>query len=368
MKKVVLVTAHYVAAKRKAGFHWMADAFWRAGWDVLFFTESISWLSWLRSDQRFQYPIFRDANRLRKIRERFQSYVWFTPFHPGNLRLGLLNRLSRPLYRCYPDLALKDQVGRVIGDADLFVFDSTHGLFLYERFRQMNPQARFVYRVSDELPLMGNHPLLLETEGRIAHEFDLVSVPSEYIHRRFVHLPGVRLHKHGLRKELFDKMHACPYADSGTSGREPRVIFVGRNFFDVDFLERALRLFPTWSFHVFGAIPLPGAPNLTAYGERPYEEMVPYLQHADIGLQTLLYKPGAESFTDSLKMQQYTYCRLPIVAPRFLHSARGHVFYYAPGDDETIGQALVDAARFDRAQVARHDVWSWDELVSRLAA
>src|SRR5947209_9886130 len=112
MKKVVLVTAHYVDAKRKAGFHWMADAFWRSGWDVLFFTESISWLSWLRGDQRFQYPIFRDANRLRRIRERLASYIWFTPFHPGNLRLRLFNRWSRPVFRQYPQLLLKPEVER----------------------------------------------------------------------------------------------------------------------------------------------------------------------------------------------------------------------------------------------------------------
>jgi 2-beta-glucuronyltransferase len=369
MKRVVLVTAHYVDSKRKAGFHWMADAWWRSGCDVLFFTESISWLSWLRGDQRFQYPIFRDANRLRRLRDRFHSYVWFTPFHPGNLRLELFNRLSRPLFRHYPRLALAPDVSRRIAGADLFVFDSTHGLFLFDRFKQMNPTARFAYRVSDDIPLMANHPLLQETEERVAHRFDLVSVPSEYIHRRFVHLPQARLHKHGLRTQLFDKTRRCPYPDTGSGRRDPRVIYVGRNYFDHDFLRRAIRLFPTWSFHVFGAIPdLPSAANLVAYGERPYEDMIPYLQHADIGLQSLVYKPGAESFTDSLKMQQYTYCRLPIVAPRFLRSARPHVFYYLPGDDRTIRQALVDAAGFDRSKISLDDIWSWDEMVSRLAA
>src|SRR5438270_6412597 len=106
MKSVVLVTSHYLESRAKAGFHWLADAFSRAGWDVLFFTESISWLSWLRSDQRFQYPIFRDANRLRRVSDRCHSYIWFTPFHPGNLRLRLFNSLSRPLYRRYGDLGL----------------------------------------------------------------------------------------------------------------------------------------------------------------------------------------------------------------------------------------------------------------------
>jgi 2-beta-glucuronyltransferase len=364
MNSVVLVTAHYLESKHKTGFHWMADALWRAGWDVLFFTESISWLSWLRGDSRFQYPIFQHANRLRRVAERLRGYVWFTPFHPGNLRVPLANKLSRPLFHGYPRLRLQPTAEHKIATANLIIFDSSHGLFLFDRFKRLNPDARFVYRVSDDLRLMNNHPLLLETEQRIADEFDLLSAPSLAIHRRFAHLPQAALHKHGLSTELFDKPHASPY-----SGPGPVVLFVGRNHFDDDFLRRAARLFPAWSFHVFGAIAgLPTAANVIAHGERPYEELIPYLQHADIGLQTLKYAAGAESFSDSLKMQQYTYCKLPIVAPRFLRSARPHVFYYDPGDDATIRQALLDAAGFNRALVPTGDVWSWDEMVTRLAA
>jgi 2-beta-glucuronyltransferase len=88
MPRVLLITGHYLESRHKAGFHWLADAFWRSGWDVTFFTQSISWLSWLRRDSRFRYPIFKEANRLRRVRERLASYVWLTPFHPANLRLG----------------------------------------------------------------------------------------------------------------------------------------------------------------------------------------------------------------------------------------------------------------------------------------
>src|SRR5207253_6626386 len=130
-----------------------------------------------------------------------------------------------------------------------------------------------------------------------------------------------------------------------------------------------LRLFPDWSFHVFGS-PLPpgeglgvwGASNLTCYGERPFVELIPYLNHADIGLQCLTYRPGAECFTDSLKMFQYTYCRLPIVAPSFLKQGRPHVFYYEPGDADSIRRALLDASRYDRSLTSMADVLSLDDV------
>jgi len=363
VKRVVLVTSHYLESKRKAGFHWMADALWRSGWDVLFFTESISWLSWVRHDQRFQYPIFREANQLRQVAPRLASYVWLTPFHPINLRWSPLNRLSKPVLSLYRHFALPRVQARLAG-ADLFVFDSTHGLFLFERFKKLNPGARFVYRVSDDIGMMRHHPMVAANEARVAPRFDLISVPCDAIQRRFAHLPQVILQKHGLRKELFDVPRPNPYRGAG-----PFALYVGYDYFDHDFLRRALRLFPTWSFHVFGAIAgLPAAANLTTYGERPFDEIVPYLQHADIGLQTRSYCPGAECLTDSLKMHQYTYCGLPIVAPRFLQTGRPHVFNYEPGNDGSIRAALEAAARFDRRRVPRNEVRTWQGVVDRLVA
>jgi len=48
---------------------------------VTFVTASISQLSRLRRDYRFQYPISGEANRLKPLRERLASYVLFTAFH-----------------------------------------------------------------------------------------------------------------------------------------------------------------------------------------------------------------------------------------------------------------------------------------------
>lgn len=363
MKRVVFVTNHYLDAHRKAGFHWLAEAFWRAGWHVVFLTESISWLSYLRRDARCQYPLFRESHRLRYVRERFASYVWLTPFHPINLRSRLLNRLSTPILKLYGQFPL-GAAAPEIARADLFIFDSDHGLFLFDRFKRLNPDARYVYRVSDDIPMMRHHPLVPSHEEQVLPRFDLVSVPSSFFLQRFAGRPNVALHYHGLEKELFDRSWPNPYATA-----RPNVLYVGKNQFDRDAVVRAVKLFPHWSFHVIGAIgSLPPADNLTCYGERPFVELVPFLQHADIGLQTLIYTPGAECFTDSLKMHQYTYCRLPILAPTFLKNPRPHVFYYQPGDDESIRQALLAASRYDRTQIAVDSVLSWDQIASKLAA
>jgi 2-beta-glucuronyltransferase len=360
---VVLVSNHYLESRRKAGFHWLADAFWRAGWDVLFVTESISLVSWLRRDLRFSYPIFREAHQLRTVRERMASYVWLTPYHPMNLRYSLLNHVAEPFHYLYRHFPLR-RIKRAVSDADVFVFDSDHGLFLFDRFKRLNPRAKFIYRVSDDIPMMRHHPIVLRHETRIAPQFDLISVPCDYIHKRFAHLPQVILQKHGLKKELFDAPSTSPYQGPG-----PFIVYAGKDYVDRDFISRAVRLLPNMSFHVFGAIPdLPSSPNLHAYGERPFADIVPYLKHADVGLQARSYSPGAECLTDSLKMLQYTYCRLPIVAPLFLKHDRPHVFYYEPGDDASIVRSVQDALAYDRAQIDTNAVQSWDEIASRMMA
>src|SRR5438270_9094560 len=148
-KRVVLVTNHYFGSDRKAGFHWLAESYWRAGYDVLFLTESISWLSWLRRNERFRYPVLREANHLVRLRERLCSYVWLTPYHPTNLRHAALNRMSAGLWRHYGDLPMP-RLAAAVAQADHFVFDSDHGLFLFDRFKRANRRAHFIYRVSDD--------------------------------------------------------------------------------------------------------------------------------------------------------------------------------------------------------------------------
>jgi 2-beta-glucuronyltransferase len=363
MKRVVFVSNHCLESPVKAGFAHLAESFWRAGWDVLFLTESISWLTLLRGhDQRCQHTDFRQVNRLRQVRERLASYVWLTPFHPINLRSPLLNRLSAPVLKRYAGFSL-GAAEPAIARANLFVFDSDHGLFLFDRFKKANPHARFVYRVSDDIGMLGHHPMLPAQEERILPRFDLVSAAFSLFCQRYSRLANVRFHNHGLEKSLFDRPCANPFAGAG-----PNVIYVGMNFFDSDFMVRAARLFPDWRFHVFGTVgSLPAAANLICYGKRPFAELIPYLRHADIGLQNLRYTPGAECFTDSLKMIQYTYCKLPIVAPGFLKQDRQHVFYYEPGDDASIRQAMLAAHRFDRTQISTASILSWDDLCEILA-
>jgi 2-beta-glucuronyltransferase len=362
LKRVLLVSGHYLQSERKAGFHWLAEAYWSMGWDVTFVTASLSWLSVLRKDSRLGYPVREEANRLVPVRGRLSSFVLFTAYHPANLRSNVLNALSTPLFKRY-DRARLDQLERAVTAADLIIFESTPGLLLFDRFRAMNRGARFVYRVSDDLRLLRNHPVVIKTERAVSPEFDLVSVPSRSMQALFPGASNLRLHMHAVDKTLLDAPSKSPYGDCG-----PNAVFVGNSHFDYDFLERACRLMRDWTFHIIGPIAgLPSAPNVVSYGSMPFAQTVPYIQHADAGLQIRSYGEGAESLSDSLKVLQYSYCGLGVVAPDFLSSQRPNMFTYRRGDAISIREALEAARNFTGRPFDRSDIRSWEELAEDLA-
>lgn len=363
-RQVVLVTGHYAGSKRKAGFHWLADAYWRAGWRVIYFTAAFSWLSWLRRDHRLQYGLHRRSRRLEWLNDRLGSYAWYTPWHPVKLPVAPLNRLAQPIFSRYASFPL-GPIESELARSDLFIFESTAGLMLFDRFRTINADARMVYRVSDDMSLLRVHPLVVECEKRLAPQLDLISVPTEAIAHKFRGMGNVVLHQHGIRKDLFDQPTHNPYAQQQW---EKNLIFVGVAGLDTNFIAQASRMFPQWGFHIIGPIGgLPPRENVIAYGEMPFEQTVAYLKHADIALHTLT--PGRLSQTrrDSLKVIQYAYCRLPVVAPEFLRSERPNMAYYQPSDPASMQSALKAAATMPRDHAWAAGVRTWDEIASELA-
>ncbi|MFW5732753.1 MAG: glucuronosyltransferase [Planctomycetota bacterium] len=364
MKRVVLLTLHYHGSMRRGGFHWLAEAYQRLGWDVVFVTIYISRLTQLRGqDYRLGYPVLAEGNRAVPVRERFTSYVWLTGWHPMNLRLGWLNRATMGLFSLYGRLPLRG-LRRFVESADLLIYESHAGLLLFDRFRKLAPRARTVYRVSDSLDVLDVHPVIRRAERQAAPAFDRVSSSSETVHKRFEHLPNAHMDHHGIDAVAFDVDRPDPYAPH----HRPAAVFVGAAHVDTDFLARAARLHRDVDFHVIGPIPdLPVENNVIAHGPMPFEQTVPWLKHADIGLACWRYRPGAESFTDTLKIIQYTWCRLPIVAPDFIRTDRPGVVTYQPGSDASVASALDEALAMDRTRIDVSSLQTWEQLAGTLA-
>jgi len=363
VKNAVLITSHYLGSRRRAGFHFIADALRRGGWHVTFMTVGFSEVSRLKREHRFDYRADREAGRLITLAPGLDSYVWFTPFHPVNRLPAPIAWAATPVFARYGSLPLPNANG-FIREADLFVFESTAGLMLVDRFRALNPQARLVYRVSDDLRALRAHSVVRDAEQRVLPQFDLVSVPSQAIFDILSPLsPKVRLQHHGIDKAAFDVPGPSPYGERNTTN----AVFVGIANLDREFLAVAAELHPGWRFHVFGPFAAMGPPNIVSHGELPFGDTVPFIVHADVGLAAVTRIPNAEVLSDSLKVIQFTYARLPFVVPDFIRSARQNAIPYVPGDRQSIRGALEQAATFDRSTISRDGILSWDELAAALA-
>ena len=363
MKTVTFITGHYYPSRRRAGFHNLADAALRLGYRVNFVTVAYSLLSYLRNDYRIHVPgIRRNHNRAVRLGNGLVSYVHFTLWHPMTFLFAPLNALSMRWMDAYG----RGELGAMlplVRETDIFVFESCPGLFLFRQIREINPAARMVYRVSDDVRILGStHPRLIEVERELAPCFDLISVPSAAMLDMFPGVP-VRLDRHGLDTGAYDDCTRSPYAP-GTRN----AVFVGTGYMDADFLRSAAPAHPGCQFHIIG--PMKDElrlPNVRFHGEMPFRETVPYIKFADVGLGIRTFRKGyASTLTDSLKILQYRYCGLPIISPDFLDLHREGVFYYHPGDAASCAAALGNALAHGRHADYAAEVRTWDEVAASL--
>ena len=109
MKKVVLISPHHISSKRKAGFHWLADAFSKKGYNTVFLTAPIRYSALVTNDNRTQYFSIRDIKELKQIpHTNISSYVFMTLLNPFSSNNKIIQYISIPLAKYYGNLLPKN--------------------------------------------------------------------------------------------------------------------------------------------------------------------------------------------------------------------------------------------------------------------
>lgn len=370
MKKIVLISYHSWNSKRKAGFHWLANSYVSLGYSVLFITASISILSVFYRDHRCF--TLTQKNVVTQITSNLAVFPYFTILHPENyLKIKFLKENKRisnlfsifdllftPLFKRYGK-KIPHMLKEVIKDTDFFIFESTPGIMLFSEFRKISPKAKMIYRVSDDMTLLNHHRIVKEYENKILPLFDLISIPSNYMLQKLSHYSHVEINPHGIEKELFNKNYQVPYQYRNF---EKNLVFVGCSYFDTDFLKLASRLYPLYGFHIIGPIkPRISNPNIFYYGEIEFTNTIPFIKHGDIGLQTLYSESPIQIFNTSLKIMQYTWCKLPILVPWEIGKEYPHFFPYKR-EKISIKFAINSALEFNRNDIDLSWIRSWDEV------
>lgn len=301
---------------------------------------------------------------MQPVASGLDSYVHFTPLHPHSTLFSWADTLLAPYMDRYDRYSL-GQLRQRIRNADVLVYESNAALFLVNLCRALAPRAQHIYRVSDDIRTMRSTPSrMVALEQELSSKFSLISVPCTALSKKFIGLSTVHMHPHGLNKTIFDACHTSPFAPETVN-----VVFCGLGFYDIEPVHHMAKQCHDVSFHILGITrPRKNFPtNVRYYGEIPFEKTIPFIKFANCGLYTLdtLSRPMA-AYTDSLKIMQYRYCGLPIVAPNSLDLHRTGVFYYAPSDAASCGVALRQALQHGRNNDFAREVRTWTEVAEEI--
>lgn len=359
---LILTGQHFVDAPRKVDLHFIADALRAKGVPVDFVAWRLSYASRFLDDGRWTFARSHALNQWVEAVPGIEQFIWHTPIHPLNLKISWLNALTGPVFRRFGQM-LPSAITRRLPSYSHILVESGPSPLLVPAVRKAAPQAQIIYHAADRLETINVHPMVISVLNETIGLYDSVHLMAEALRADFPPSAPVFYLPHGISKDVFDGATANPF-------KTPRnAVSVGDMLFDADVLEVLAEAYPDWTFHLFGkkAAPRHARGNIVVHGEVAFAEVAGFIKFADIGLAPYSAGENADYLSQSsLKMIQYTYCRLPIVAPDFAAAGRPHVCAYHPGDPASIRQAFRQAVGYDRAVIDTRSVRDWGETVDML--
>jgi 2-beta-glucuronyltransferase len=355
VRRILVITGHAAGGDLKATILFQAEALARMGHEVQIVTVDYSLL---RKVLKGMAPP-AEPNKVYEVEPRLKGYVWMPLFHPLNLPV---KPAVEALARLYP-LLMDSFIRRAARAADTLIVESGTGMLLAPALKRLNPLANTMLMMCDLMETLPCSEVVVERANATIPLFDLVTFPAEAMRKNLKQARKALFLPQGLDKKAFVSDLPSPFP-------QPRqAISIGDMLFDAGTIATLADAYPDWTFHLFGRnAKLPyKVGNVIEHGEVPFAKLVPYLLHADIGIAPYRDAPFVSYISQSsLKLVQYTYCRLPIVAPLFAAAGREHVCAYQPGDKTSVIEAFETAIEFPREIVDTSQIKDWQENAQML--
>ena len=378
---ILMLTSHIYDSKKRAGFHHLANSFLNMGNCVTFCTvpnsilemsNSIISTFFQKSDPHILY--IRCLSVLYSIVPKKQGKLTKTSYSSFIYNFSESSSYLSFLYKTRKVVKLDSLLRQIFLHGysksfskkyDVIIFESTVGLFLFDMLQKLNPAAKIIYRVSDDLALFDPAKGLIDYEKIIINKFDLISSTSSIITKKIaanmVNPNKIITQYHGINKQKYDQEYLNPYDKT-----KKNLVFIGTGFMDEEFLKIVSNINQDWMFHIIGNLPKPVfSQNIIYYGEMPFDETIPYLKFADVGLQIRSNSKGIETLEKSLKFIQYTYLKLPIIAPNYMKLTDAHIYSYEH-TKASIENAINQALSFNNKFVDSSMIMSWDEIATEM--
>lgn len=358
MKFLFLSTHAFLPTTRKTSVHFVSEALAARGHAVETISVGFSHLSYFKKKTLYRQLSADQRNRFVETAPRYRSACYLPPIHPFSTGNSAADALMAPLFALYGNI-LPRFMTDAIRAADVIVVESGTSIAFFDAIRRTNPRAQTVYFVRDQLATIGASAYLQRLEQRIAPLFGRIIVPSQAIAGRFAASAAVFLIPQGIDKQAFDRCTQSPYP-AGTVN----AVAVGNMLFDRAAVAAMAENGPEIAFHLFGeGIPNDLPPNVRVYGERPFAEIIAYIKFADFGLAP--YRLHAEELylvESSLKLRQYSYCCLPILAPELMASALPNIIGYARHGETGWPARLAEATAMRHDPAWKDGILSWDDV------
>jgi len=361
--RLLFLSGHaFLPSTRKASVHFVSEAFAKRGHSVAMVSVGYSLLTRLKDPGLYKSLASEQKNRFVERSPRYRTASYLPLLHPFSSGRRWLDWCMSIAFRLYGSI-LPRFIRNEVEAADVVFLESGTSICFFDAIRRANKNARIVYFCRDRLDTVGASSYLVASERRLARACDTVLVPSP---RMAEHLPPEIKLAHapqGIDKPAFDRCTVSPYPN-----RSRNAVAVGNMLFDSAAISAMARHNPDVAFHLFGNGMSGDYPsNVTVYGERPFGKMAPYIKFADFGIAP--YRMTEKELylaQSSLKLQQYSYCLLPIVAPDLLVGARDNVIPYDPASEERCGEVVRQALATERDQAWRDGILSWDEVCASI--
>ena len=365
--KIVIFSYHYLCSQNKAGFHFIANELAHMGHEVIFVSTPYSVINYTKFTAKGGK--LSELNKRIPIKNNLSSVVLFSVLPLISYRSRLIDKILEPLLVWQYKLLINTTLKIYIQHADIILFESNQFLRMFDFIYKQNPHAKYVYRVSDLMWCIPKFPQwAIQYEKKIIDKFNVVSVPSSYMFEYYkTHIQDkakLQLDYHGIDKEIFNNNNdLSPYDINKIN-----LVWVGISQFDIEFIKIVAKLYPTFIFHIIGIQELINLPNVINYGVMQFKDTIKYIKYATVGLACHKYTQGGESYSNSLKVMQYSYCDLPIIAPQFMHHYAGNnMFFYEPNNEESI-KTCLDSAISIKLEHFNYTILDWENTTKKIFA
>lgn len=355
--KIVIITTHEFHLGRKTGLHFLSEYFSKYH-QTFFITVGLSYLSFLKKHRKnFSKPF----GKWREVNLNLQTYTWLSLFHPFKTPHRVIDSLIEPLISLYPYF-LPQKIKSIFQKKDqkyIVIIENGSGLLLTPFLKKIYNNIHLIYWQSDRLSLLNYPRIIHKVENKYLHMFKYIRTNSKLTAEDYkLKHPSVFYIQQGIQKKLFDQNYTNPYSQN------KNVISIGESHLDKKTLILIIEMFPDWNFHIFGKnISLPSYPNLSYYNELDFKEIVRYIKYADIGLAIYHdHKSFAYLADSSLKITQYSYCKLPVLCPKNIYINQKNIFNYDSYSSNSIHNAFIKAGKFNKNEIDNNQISDWSDI------